>query len=52
MVDIVHHHPVGIEPPAEGPDRAFHAGNPFFGQSIVFVAIKKERDYFIEQNAG
>ena len=50
MRDIVHHHAVGVESPAECADRSFHVGDPALWK-MVAVAIVEKRNYFLGQHA-
>src|SRR4051794_13277249 len=45
---VVHHHPVGVEPPAERPDRFLHAGDPATREPVV-VAVVVERDHLLRE---
>ena len=46
---VVHHHAVGIEPPAERADGSLHALDPAARQTVA-VALIVERDHFFPEN--
>src|SRR5688572_7116806 len=46
---VVHHHPVGAESPAERPDGALHARDPFARQAVT-IAIVVERHNLLAQD--
>src|SRR5215469_6621870 len=46
---VVHHHTVGAESPAKGPDCALHPGNPFARQAIA-VAVVVQRDDLVAED--
>ena len=48
--DVIHHHTVGTESPAERPDRALHAFNPVARQTVAVPLIVK-RNHFLAQHA-
>src|SRR6267154_486564 len=47
---VIHHHAVGVESPAESPDRTLHALDPFARQTVGIASIV-ERDNLFEQHA-
>src|SRR5579863_5004329 len=47
---VIHHHAIGVEPPAEGADGTLHAFDPAAGQTVV-IALVVERDHFFAKGA-
>src|ERR1700730_2656050 len=47
---IIHHHAIGVEAPAQGPDGALHALDPAAREAVA-VAVVVERNHFFAQHA-
>src|SRR5665213_2037404 len=45
---VIHHHPVSIEPPAQGANRPLHALDPPARQPIP-IALIEQRNHFLAQ---
>src|ERR1700730_17736848 len=47
---VIHHHAIGVEAPAQGPDGALHALDPAAREAVA-VAVVVERNHFFAQDA-
>src|SRR4051794_34128131 len=46
---VIHNHAIGVEPPAQGPDRPLHTFDPSARQAVA-IALIVERNDFIAQD--